>query len=135
MTDYSIGDRVEVRWDATPFAAKVVHVHSAGKVDVVYDVDGSVGIFLMAKDHGLKLLGDEEKKGGGEKKKKVCLVGGCSSKVRARGLCSTHCRKPCSVGGCSTKAQARGLFNKHGALGDVTTAAWLEAAFNLSAVG
>ena len=42
MAGYSIGDRVEVRWGAEPFAAKVIHVHSAGKVDVVYDIDGSV---------------------------------------------------------------------------------------------
>ena len=58
MTDYSIGDRVEVRWEAGLFDAAVVHVHSPGKVDVVYDFDGSVGIFLTAK-----LLGDKEKKG------------------------------------------------------------------------
>ena len=57
MAEYSIGDRVEVRWQAELFAAAVIHVHSAGKVDVVYDVDGSVGIFLTAKEHGLKLLG------------------------------------------------------------------------------
>jgi len=36
MTDYSIGDRVEVRWQAKVPAAKVVHVHSAGKLDVVH---------------------------------------------------------------------------------------------------
>ena len=59
--DYSIGDRVEVRWQAKPFAANVVHVHTPGKVDVVYDIDGSVGIFLTPGEHGLKLLGDEEK--------------------------------------------------------------------------
>ena len=59
MADYSIGDRVEVRWEAELFDAAVVHVHSPGKVDVVYDIDGSVGIFLTAKEHGLKLLGDE----------------------------------------------------------------------------
>ena len=51
-------------WLAKSFAAKVIHVHSGGKVDVVYDVDGTVGIFLTAEQHGLKLLGDEEKVGG-----------------------------------------------------------------------
>ena len=56
MADYSIGDRVEVRWGEELFDAAVIHVHSPGKVDVVYDIDGSVGIFLTAKDHGLKLL-------------------------------------------------------------------------------
>ena len=61
MADYSIGDRVEVRWQAKSFAAKVIHVHSPGKVDVVYDIDGSVGIFLTVKEHGLNLLGNEEK--------------------------------------------------------------------------
>ena len=71
MVDYSIGDRVEVRWQAKPFAAKVVHVHSPGKVDVVYDIDGSVGIFLPANEHGLKLLGDVEKKGGGRKRRRA----------------------------------------------------------------
>ena len=40
MADYSIGDRVEVRWQANVFHAKVIHVHSPGKVDVVYDIDG-----------------------------------------------------------------------------------------------
>ena len=68
MTDYSIGDRVEVRWEAGLFEAAVVHVHSPGKVDVVYDIDSSVGIFLTAKEYGLKLLGDEmRKRRGGER--------------------------------------------------------------------
>ena len=58
VADYSVGDRVEVRWKAKRFAAKVLHAHSPGKVDVVYDIDGSVGIFLTAKEHGLKLLGE-----------------------------------------------------------------------------
>ena len=58
MADYSIGDRVEVRWQTGLFDAAVIHVHSPGKVDVVYDIDGSVGIFLTAEEHGLKLLGD-----------------------------------------------------------------------------
>ena len=118
MVDYSIGDRVEVRWEAELLDAEVTHVHSSGKVDVVYDIDNSEGKFLTAEVHGLKLLRDEEKKGGGGKKKKVCSVGGCPNKVAARGLCDHHCRKPCSVDGCSTKAQARGLCFKHGALGE-----------------
>ena len=52
LAGYSIGDRVEVRWQAELFDAAVIHVHSPGKVDVVYDTDGSMGT-----------LGDEEKKG------------------------------------------------------------------------
>ena len=72
MSDYSIGDRVEVRWEAELLDAEVTHVHSSGKVDVVYDIDNSEGKFLTAKEHGLKLLGDEEKMGGkGEEKKGV----------------------------------------------------------------
>ena len=41
LLDYSIGDRVEVRWEAELFNTAVIHVHSPGKVDVVYDIDGS----------------------------------------------------------------------------------------------
>lgn len=118
MVDYSIGDRVEVRWQAELFDAAVIHVHSPGSVDAVYDVDGSVGIFLTAEEHGLKLLGDEEKKGEEKNKKKVCSVGGCANKVHGRGLCNGHRRKPCTVDGCSAKAVARGLCRKHGALGE-----------------
>ena len=40
MADYSIGDRVKVRWEAALHDAAVIHVHSPGKVDVVYVVDG-----------------------------------------------------------------------------------------------
>ena len=76
--DYAIGNRVEVRWKAKPFAATVIHVHSAGTVDVVYDIDGSVGVSLTAEAHGLRLLPDEEKKAGGGAKKKVCEVDGCT---------------------------------------------------------
>ena len=120
MTDYSIGDRVEVRWEEELFDATVIKVNPSGSVDVTYDIDGSGGIFLTAKDHGLKLLGDEEKKEGGKKKKKkVCSVGGCPNKVNTRGLCTPHGqKKPCSVDGCSTKAAARGLCFKHGARGE-----------------
>ena len=118
MAGYSIGDRVEERWKAELFDAKVIHVHSPGKVDVVYDIGGSVGLFLTAKEHGLKLLGEVKKKEGGGKKKNVCSEGGCSYKVHGRWLCDCHCRKPCSVDSCPTKAQARGLCFKHGAKGE-----------------
>ena len=47
----------------------MLHVHPSGSVDVAYDVDGSVGVFLTVEEHGLKLLGDEEKKEEGKKKK------------------------------------------------------------------
>ena len=110
---HSNGDCVEVRWKADPFAAEVIHVHSGGKVDVVYDIDGSVGIILTANEHGLKAMGAEEKKGAGGKKK-VCVVDGCPNKARYNGqLCTKHGDKhggkPCSVDGCTAKAQGRGL--------------------------
>ena len=41
MTDYSIGDRVEVRWEAELFDAAVIKVNPSGSVDVTYDIDGS----------------------------------------------------------------------------------------------
>ena len=71
MAGHSIGDRVEVRWQAGLFAAKVFRMHSAGSVDAVYDIDGSTGVFLTVKEHGLKVLGDQEKKGEGKGKKKI----------------------------------------------------------------
>ena len=55
MADYSIGDRVEVRWEAELFDSTVIKVNPSGSVDVEYDIDGSTGIFLTAKEHGLKL--------------------------------------------------------------------------------
>ena len=63
MADCSIGDPVEVRWEAELFDAAVIEGHSSGKVDVKYDIDGSAGIFLTAKEHGLKLLGEKETNG------------------------------------------------------------------------
>ena len=102
------------------YPAKVTKLHSSGKVDVMYEMNNTVGVFLTAKEHGLKLLPEKEEGkeavvGGG--KKKVCSVDDCSRKVFARGLCGTHYRKPCSAEGCATKAVARGLCSKHGALG------------------
>ena len=40
--------------ESEPFAAKVIHVHAGGEMDVLYGIAGSVGIFLTAKEHGLK---------------------------------------------------------------------------------
>ena len=58
MADYSIGDRVEVGWEAELFDATVIKVNPSGSVDVTYDIDGSGGIFLTAKEHGLiKVVG------------------------------------------------------------------------------
>ena len=75
-----------MRWKADPFAAEVIHVHSGGKVDVVYDIDGSVGIFLTANEHGLKVMGAED---GG----KPCSVDGCTAKAQGRGLCGKRLRE------------------------------------------
>ena len=118
MAGYSVGDRVEVKWEAELFDATVIKVNPSGSVDVKYDIDGSGGIFLTAEEHGLKLLGDEEKKGGGGKKKKMCSEDGCSNKSSRRGLCAKHGGKPCSTDGCSIKAHARGLCFKHGSNGE-----------------
>ena len=93
---------VAVQWKANLFDAKVLHVPPAGEMDVVYDIAGSVGVFLTMEEHGLKLLEIEETEGGGEKKERS--VGGYSNKVAARELCLTRRRKPCSVDGCFTKA-------------------------------
>ena len=117
MADYSIGDRVEVRWQVELFDAAVIHMHSSDTVDVKYDIDGSVGAFLTVKEHGLKLLGGEGKMRG--KKKRVCVLDGCPHIADRKGqLCSKHGSSPCSVDGCSTKAHARGLCFKHGANGE-----------------
>ena len=114
---YSVGDRVEVRWKTKAFPATVIHVHSAGIVNVVYDIDSSVGVFI-------NLLGDhvnEETKPEttGVKEKRRCVVDGCPSKAYYKGqLCVKHGGKPCSVDGCTTKVMARGLCGKHGARGE-----------------
>lgn len=43
--DYSVGGREEVLWEKKLHAADAVAVHDIGKV--VYDVDNSVGLFLI----------------------------------------------------------------------------------------
>ena len=116
MAGYSIGDRVEVLWLKALYPANVTKLHSSGKVDVVYEINNTVGVFLTAKEHGLKLL--PETKNGKVGGKKVCSVDDCPNKVNARGLCKTHGGGPCSVEGCATKAHARGLCFKHGANGE-----------------
>lgn len=56
MAGYSVGDRVKVLWNDGPYNATVVKVYSHGAVDVTHDLNDSVGVFLTAKEHGLKLL-------------------------------------------------------------------------------
>ena len=121
MSGYSIGDRVEVRWKDVLYPAEVTKLHSSGKVDVVYEINNTVGVFLTAKEHGLKLLPEKEggagKVVGGGGKKKVCSVEDCFNKSGSNIICSRHRAKPCSVEGCATRAKVRGLCNKHGANG------------------
>ena len=42
---------VAVQWKANLFDAKVLHVPPAGEMDVVYDIAGSVGVFLTMEEH------------------------------------------------------------------------------------
>ena len=68
---YKIGERVEVMWGGVPYNAKVTHKYDNGSMDVVYDnyvedgreMQGSKGIFLTIKEHGLKKILPQEKKG------------------------------------------------------------------------
>ena len=97
MAGYSVGDRVEVRWQEESFEAKVVYVHSSDKVDVMYAIDGTVGVHLSTEKHGLK-------------KKKAWWWIGCFNNVGGNSLCSAQRpKKPCTIAGCSTKAHAWGL--------------------------
>ena len=57
MLGYKIGDRVEVLWQGELFAATIIYIHDAeGACDAAYEIDDSVGVFLTAEEHGLKLL-------------------------------------------------------------------------------
>ena len=94
----------------------MIKVHLSGTVDVVFDVDGSVGSGLTKAEHFLKLRVEVSKKkekpkavGGTKRKIKVCPVDGCPNQVKARGLCKKHGGKSCLVEGCATKVEARGL--------------------------
>ena len=60
MAGYSIGDRVEVRWTDVLYPAKVIKLHPSGKLDVAYEINNTVGVFLTAKEHGLKLLPEKD---------------------------------------------------------------------------
>ena len=46
MSDYSVGNRVQVRSHGQMYPAKVNRVHDDGKVDVQYEADGTVGSML-----------------------------------------------------------------------------------------
>ena len=50
---------MEVLWEGTLYAANIIYVDAdAGWCDAVYEIDGFVGIYLTAEEHGLKLLPD-----------------------------------------------------------------------------
>ena len=99
MAGYSVGDRVEVLWHDELYPAKVFKLHSSGKVDVVYEIDNTVGVFLTAKEHGLKLLPDKKEEQPVKKKKKD----ECHNKVHAKGLCGKHrSMQFCKFDGCTT---------------------------------
>lgn len=56
MSGYSVGDRVEVLWKGTLYAANIVYVDAnEGWCDAVYEIDNFVGVYLTAEEHGLKL--------------------------------------------------------------------------------
>ena len=61
MAGYSVGDRVEVLWNDGPYDATVIKVYSGGAVDVTHDANNSLGVFLTADEHGLKLLPVEKR--------------------------------------------------------------------------
>lgn len=62
---YSVGDWVEVLWQGKQQAAKVLHVHDSGAVDVAYDVDNSIGMLLSAAEHGLNKISMPRRAKGG----------------------------------------------------------------------
>ena len=141
MPDYSIGDRVEVRWEAELFDATVTKVNvidgnatSSATTLWSYKTGGVVVSSPVLSSDGTLLHG------GGSKK--VCKEKGCTTRAVARGVCtkhgangrckyagcttnatsgSKHCRKhgggknkPCSVAGCTTNSKRKGLCGKHG---------------------
>lgn len=69
--NYTVGDRVRVLWQGALYDAAVIKVNPTGeKIDVEYDVDGTVGKHLTVEEHGLKKLGREKEKGKKKEKKK-----------------------------------------------------------------
>ena len=52
------------------------------------------------------------------KKHATCSVQGCTTTIKARGMCSKHYKRntgaTCSVQGCTTATKARGMCGKHG---------------------
>ena len=56
---YIIGDRVRVVWLCRVYTAVVIKVHPSDAVDVVYDLDNSVGVSLTAAEHILEVVEGE----------------------------------------------------------------------------
>ena len=104
MAGYSIGDRVEVRWKANLFDAKVIEVHSTGKVDVVYAIASSTAPLNTAQ----------------RARASTTTFTNCTTAAAARGRCCKHGgarRKVRKEEGCTATAKARGVCAKHGANG------------------
>ena len=62
MAGYSFGDPAEVLWLKALYPPKVTKLHPSGKVDVAYEANNTVGVFLTAAEHGLKLLPEKKKR-------------------------------------------------------------------------
>ena len=110
MAGYSVGDRVEVRWKDVVYPGKVIKLHLYGKVDVLYEMTNTVGVFLTAKEHGLKLLPEKHSN------KTKCSTAGCSSNADRKGLCVKHgSRGFCSAEGCDDGVYGHSVCKKHSA--------------------
>ena len=99
MAGYSVGDRVEVRWEKVLRPAEVVRVLSLGKLDVVLENDDAV-VTVTAAEHGLRLLPAETNLGGGGGKHGAygeCIRPDCTSALYT---------------GRSTRAAPKGLLNE-----------------------
>ena len=128
MAGYSVGDRVEVLWQGELFAAEVIRTPSPDTVDVVYEIDGTVGEDLTAEGHGLRLLPDRNSDDGdgGEH-------GGSSAAMMPKGNASDvgdadadeededgdegeggKKTRMCSVDDCTKAIHGRGLCQSHG---------------------
>ena len=90
------------------YPGKVIKLRLYGKVDVVYEMSNTVGVFLTAKEHGLKLLPEKHSN------KAKCSISGCSNNAVGKGLCVKHgAHGFCSADGCDDGAVARGFCSKH----------------------
>ena len=56
--------------------AIMIHVRAPGTLHVGVDVDGTVGVFATAAEHGVNKLPEQEKPGKKKKKKMLDVLGG-----------------------------------------------------------